>query len=151
MVTQDNTLLDGQAAAVLKPMPDKIRVLRDDIFTTAGPSSPLATGDPTVLMQQDEARVRVLNGTGSADLSQRTAKFLASQGMNVTEVGNASSVYQKTTVVIYGPKLYALNYILKMFGIETNNQIIFTPDPGSPVDLEIRIGNDWVDKIPAGY
>jgi len=151
MVVFDNAILDGQDASVLKPLPDKIRVLRDDIFTTTGPSSPLATGDLLVLMQQDEARVRVLNGSSAGDLAQRTATFLASQGMNVTEVGNAPNGYQQTTVVIYGPKLYALHYILKEFGITANSQIIFSPDPGSPVDLEIRLGNDWISQLPAGF
>ena len=151
MTTMVNTTLDGQAASVLKPIPDKIRVVRDDIFTTTGPTSPLATGDPVVLMQQDEARVRVLNGSGAGDLAQRTATFLGSQGMTVTEVGGAANGYQQTTVVIYSPKLYALRFIISTFGITANTQIIFAPDPASPVDLEIRLGNDWISQLPAGF
>lgn len=151
MVTQDKTVLDGQAADVLKPLPDKIRVLRDDIFTTSGPTSPLATGDPLVLMQQDGARVRILNGSVAGDLGQRTATYLRSQGMNVTEVGAAQNGYDQTTVIIYGPKLYALLFILRTFDITANNQIVFKPDLTAPVDLEIRLGNDWISKLPAGF
>jgi len=33
MVTFDNTVLGGQDASVMKPIPDKIRILRDEIFT----------------------------------------------------------------------------------------------------------------------
>jgi len=35
--------------------------------------------------------------------------------------------------------------------IASSNQIVFKPDPAQPVDLEIRLGNDWVGRLPAGY
>ncbi|MFZ5881182.1 MAG: LCP family protein [Chloroflexota bacterium] len=149
MTTQASAVFpDGQAASVLKPMHDKIRVLRDDIFISGGPTSPKAAGDPTVLMQQDEARVRVVNSSLQADLGQRTANMLISQGMNVTEVSGGLNV-QSTSVVIYGPKLYTLKYILALFGLG-NNQIIFK-DEASTVDIEIILGNDWMGRLPAGY
>ena len=51
MVTFDNTVLGGQAASIMKPIADKIRVLRDEIFTSSGPLSPMAQGDTVSLMQ----------------------------------------------------------------------------------------------------
>lgn len=147
----DNVTLAGQAASIVKPIADKIRVLRDEIFTTGGATSPMATGDPAELMRQDEARVRILNGTVQPDLAQRTGNFLISQGMQVTEVGTAQNGYQNTTVVIYGPKLYALRYLISTFGIMASNQIIFSADASSTVDIEVRLGNDWVSRLPAGY
>jgi polyisoprenyl-teichoic acid--peptidoglycan teichoic acid transferase len=66
MVALDSTVLGGEAASVMKPLPDKIRVLRDEIFTTGGALKPIAAqGDPTALMQADGARVRMLNGSFS--------------------------------------------------------------------------------------
>jgi len=147
----DNVTLAGQAASIVKPIADKIRVLRDEIFSTGGATSPMATGDPAELMRQDEARVRILNGTVQPDLAQRTGNFLISQGMQVTEVGTAQNGYQSTTVVIYGPKLYALRYLISTFGITASNQIIFSADASSTVDIEVRLGNDWVSRLPAGY
>lgn len=149
MATMANVELDGLDASVLKPMPDKIRVLRDEIFLTGGPTSPKASGDATVLMQQDEARVRVVNSSLDGTLGQRTANYLISQGMNVTEVTAGLNV-QNSAVVIYGPKLYALRYLLSMFGIGSSSQITFSKDP-STVDVEIIIGNDWMNRLPAGY
>jgi LCP family protein required for cell wall assembly len=146
MTTLDSIVLSGQDASILKPMPDKIRVLRDDIFLTGGPTSPKATGDPTVLMQQDEARVRVANHSLAADLGQRTANYLISQGMNVTEISSGQNI-QNTSVVIYGPKLYTLKYIFALFGIGASNQVTFSADP-STVDIEIRLGNDWMNRLP---
>jgi LCP family protein required for cell wall assembly len=146
----DNVTLAGQNASIVKPIPDKIRVLRDEIFSVGGAVSPKATGDPVGLMQQDEARVRVLDGTGTANLAQRTANYLISQGMQVTEAGQAQRGYQNTTIVIYGPKLYALRYLVSTFGIGSASQIVFANEPGA-VDLEIRLGTDWLSKIPAGF
>jgi LCP family protein required for cell wall assembly len=149
MVSLNNTTLGGADAAVMKPLPDKIRVLRDEIFTTGGAISPLATqGDPTALMQADGARVRVLNGSFSPGLDVNTGNYLISQGVPVTEVGTADRAYDATTVVLYGPKLYTLKYLQSMFGIANPAQIVFSPDPSSTVDIELRLGNDWANNNP---
>ena len=146
MVSLDNTTLGGADAAVMKPLPDKIRVLRDEIFTSGGAISPMAQGDPTALMQADGARVRVLNGSFSPGLDVATGNYLISMGVPVTEVGTADRAYDATTVVVYGPKLYTLKYLQSMFGIANPAQIVFSPDPSSTVDLEVRLGNNWANS-----
>jgi LCP family protein required for cell wall assembly len=151
MVLPDNTTLAGQDAAVLKPIPDKIRILRDEIFSSVGPLSPLAQGDPVTLMKADAARVRVFNGTYTAGLDSRTGNYLVSQGMNVTEIGQASQTYGRTTIVVYSPKLYTLKYLVAVFGVTAYDQIIFKSEPGSAVDIEVRLGDDWINNVPAGY
>jgi len=149
MVTFDSVVLAGQDASIFKPIPDKIRVLRDEIFSSGGPLSPMATGDPTALMQEDAARVRVVNGTYTEGLPERTGNYLLSQGMQVVEAGGyADRQYDRTTVVIYGPKLYTVRYLITLFGIDTVNQIVFSPDPSSTVDIEIRVGADALNLIP---
>ena len=151
MVSFANVTLGGQPASIYKPIPDKIRVLRDEIFTSSGPTSPIAQGDPLALMKADAARVRVTNNTYTADLDGRTGNFLIAQGMQVTERGAPTGVSDRTVIIVYSPKLYALRYLINTFGIKSSNQIFFKPDPSSTVDLEIRIGNDWVSRLPAGY
>jgi len=149
MVTLDNVILGGQNADIFKPIPDKIRVLRDEIFSAAGPLSPMATGDPVALMQEDGARVRVVNGTYTEGLPERTGNYLLSQGMQVVEAGGyASSQYARTTIVIYGPKLYTLRYLISVFGVSATNQILFAPDAASTVDIEVRVGADALNIIP---
>jgi polyisoprenyl-teichoic acid--peptidoglycan teichoic acid transferase len=149
MVSLDNTTLGGADAAVMKPLPDKIRVLRDEIFTSSGAISPLAAqSDPTALMQADGARVRVLNGSFSPGLDVNTGNYLISQGVPVTEVGTADRAYDTTTVVLYGPKLYTLKYLQSMFGIANPAQIVISPNPSSTVDIEVRLGNDWANNNP---
>ncbi len=151
MVTYATVTLGGQAASIFKPIPDKIRVLRDQIFTASGPLSPIAQGDPVTLMRADAARVRVTNNTYTAQLDSRTGNYLIAQGMQVTELGRPTGASNQTVIVLYSPKLYTLRYLITTFGVVSSNQIQVKIDPSSAVDIEIRLGNDWVSRLPAGY
>ena len=149
MVSLDNTTLGGENASVMKPLPDKIRELRDQIFTSSGALSPLAAqGDPTALAQADASRVRLLNGSFAPGLDQTTGQFLVNQGIQVTEIGTADRAYDRTTVILYAPKLYTLKYFQTLFGISSSTQILISPDPTSSVDIEVRLGNDWANSNP---
>ncbi|MEW6405976.1 MAG: LCP family protein, partial [Chloroflexota bacterium] len=145
-----NTTLNGVPASVLRPVPDLIRVLRDEIFTAEGPASPLAQGDLAALMQSEGARVRVTNNTYTAELARRTANFLQAQGVQVTEIGVPTGDESRTMLVIYSPRLYTLKFLTELFNL-TSYQIIMKPDPTTSVEFEIRLGEDWVGKLPARY
>ena len=145
-----NVTLNGVPASVLRPIPDMIRILRDEIFIPGGPLSPLAQGDATTLMQSDAARIRIINNTYTADLDGRTANFLMAQGMQVTDYGIPTGWSEQTVLILYSPKLYALRYLTETFGVGSN-QIVIQPDSDATVDIEIRIGEDWVSKLPTGY
>jgi LCP family protein required for cell wall assembly len=150
MLGLGNVVLGGQNASILRPIPDQIRILRDQIFTVSGPLSPMATGYPTDLMQADRARIRVLNGTSTSELDTRTGGYLSQLGMLVTEYGD-TKVATRTTILLYSPKLYALRYLLDTFGITRSSQILIKSDPSQTVDIEIRLGQDWVNQLPVGY
>jgi LCP family protein required for cell wall assembly len=149
MVSYGNVILGGLNASIFKPLPDKIRVLRDEIFTASGPAGPLAQGDPVSLLAADEARIRVLNGTSVGPLEERTAIFLSRQGLHVTELGNTKAA-SRTTIIVYSPKLYTLKFLKDLFGMTNNTAIIIKPDPSQTVDIEIRLGKDWISKLPEG-
>jgi len=147
MVALDSTVLGGENASILKPLPDKIRVLRDEIFTSGGPLSPLAAqNDPNALMRADAARVRLLNGSFTPALEVNTGNYFLTQGMAVTEVGPADRAYDRTVVILYSGKLYTLKYLQSIFGIDSSTQILIRPDPTSTVDVEVRLGNDWANN-----
>lgn len=149
MVSLGNVTLDGVQASIFKPFPDKIRELRDQIFTSGGPLSPLASqGDATELMKADGARVRLLNGSFTPNLEVNTGNYFITQGMGVTEVGPADRAYDRTVIVLYSPKLYTLKYLQTVFGITSSTQIRIQPDPTSTVDVEVRLGNDWANSNP---
>lgn len=147
MGSLDNVILGGENASILKPFPDKIRELRDQIF--GGAVSPLAAqGDATALMQADGARVRILNGSFTPNLEVATGNYFLGQGMLVTEVNPADRAYDNTVIYLYSPKLYTLKYLQAVFGISSSTQIRIEPDPTASVDVEIRLGNDWATSNP---
>lgn len=149
MVSLDSVKLAGQDASIMKPFPDKIRELRDKIFTSGGPLSPLAaSGDPTALMQADGSRVRLLNGTYTPNLEVNTGNYLLTKGLGVTEVGAADRAYDNTVIILYKPKLYTMKYLQSVFGITSGAQIRIQSDPSQTVDVEVRLGNDWAANNP---
>jgi LCP family protein required for cell wall assembly len=143
MAMLTSVVIDKQKASILQPYPDKIRVLRDEIFSAAGALSPMASGDPAILMQEDAAHVRILNGTTTEGLSERTRDYLFAQGIQAVEAGGyAGRQYSRTTIVMYTPKLYTLQYLIDKFGVTATSQILITPNVTSDVDIEIRVGTD---------
>ncbi len=143
--------LNGVPSSVLRPIPDMIRVLRDEIFIPGGPVSPLAQGDLKTLMQTDMARIRITNNTYTSNLDERTANFLTAQGMQVAEFGVPTGRSDQTVLIMYSSKLYTLRYLVDALRITNGTQIIIRPDPTATVDIEIHIGEDWVGRLPVGY
>jgi len=149
-VIPDSVMVNGVNASILRPIPEKIRVLRDQVFGITTPNGPLAKGRLLELMQADSARVRILNGTSTAQLDVLTGNYLKEQGMIVTDYGD-TKLSNRTVVILYSPKLYTLRFLLDMFGITSSTQILMKPDTSQGVDIEIRLGKDWVGKLPIGY
>ncbi|MFZ1042635.1 MAG: LCP family protein [Anaerolineales bacterium] len=153
-MTMANTTLAGQPASVYKPIPDKIRLIKDEVFTTGGPISPLAQGDPIALMQADKAHVGVLNGTYATNLDQRTANYFTSLGLSVAGTGRASQLYGQTTVYMCSPKLYTLRYLMARGVISSGSQIYFNTKQCQSyqgVDVIVVLGSDWVPKLPSNF
>jgi len=133
---------------ILLPDTDKIRQLRDAIFTSTGPASPLAetvVGDPAELMKQESAQISVLNGTYTAGLASKTGEYLNNQGINVTVTGNAQELSEYTTIIDYSGKPYTVRYLVEMMHIDPNH-IYNRYDPNSEVDIAILLGADWVEN-----
>jgi hypothetical protein len=108
----------------------------------------MASGDPLALMQADAARLRVVNGTSTAGLSRQVGNYFLTQGMRVVEMDAESERrYERTTIVLYGPKLYSLRYLITFFGIDRPGQIVFQQDPASNVEIEVRVGTDALGII----
>ncbi len=152
MITMSSTVLDGQNASVFKPKPDQIRILRDEIFGGGVVGAMADAGDPVQLSKQENARIRINNGAFAQDFGQRTASYLQGLGLNVTEL-TSTGQFDRTVIILYSPKLYTMRFLLYLFGINGDSgtsQIRFDPNPSSPVDVEIRLGNDVANanRIP---
>jgi LCP family protein required for cell wall assembly len=134
-------LPDG--AQVLKPVPDQIRLLRDEIFTLTDAVAPsIQLDDPAAASAQEGARVAVRNGAGIEGLATSTAEYLRGLGVNVVEVGNADRMdYTKTVIVDYTGNPYTSRYLMTLLELDPS-QILFQTVPDSPVDVAVICGPD---------
>lgn len=147
MVSFATVSLNGIPSSVLRPHPDAIRILRDELFLPGGPLHPQARGGLLALAVADGARLRVVNTTGIPGLGRRTAETLSSQGLQVMQVDSSGEELERSKLVLYAPKLYAWRYLIEMFGVKEDHLILQTSGE-EEVDIEIRIGLDWADKLP---
>jgi LCP family protein required for cell wall assembly len=148
MVTLQDLMIDGQKQSVFKPISDKIRLLRDEIFTASGALSPMATGEALELAKQEGATVAVYNSSQTPGLAQRTADYFKSQGINVVATGNSQLFPGATQVVDHRGKLYMLRYLKELFGLNSGAQIVSKYDPASEADIDIILSDDWASKNP---
>lgn len=137
--------------SIVKPIPDKIRVMRDEIFTAGGPLGPVANptqaADPAAMMQAEQARVVVQNGTGVDGVATLVSTFLRNQGVNVIQEGNADQMYGQMTLIDYTGKPYTLAYLAKTLNIDTSH-IFSRYDPNSPADVAVVVGQNYQESIP---
>jgi polyisoprenyl-teichoic acid--peptidoglycan teichoic acid transferase len=139
-----NTSPDGDQ--VLKPRPEQIRLLRDEIFTADGPVSPAAVGaEPQDLMRMEGASLSILNGSGTPGLATRTAEYLAGEGAQVGSTGDAPEAYNATTIITYTGNPYTLKYLVEVMDIN-KNRIYHRYDPSSQVDIVLYLGYDWANN-----
>jgi len=133
--------LDGQF--ILIPIPDQIRLLRDEVFTPDAASSPVtANMSLTQLVLEESARVAVLNGTTTPGLAALTTELLTDLGVFVTSTDNADGLYAESTIFDYTGKPHTLQLLIERLNINPA-RIFHSYDPSSSVDIELILGNDW--------
>jgi LCP family protein required for cell wall assembly len=133
---------------ILIPIPDKIRLVRDNVFTTGGPVSPAAVGqDPKALMDAEKAKVSVRNGSTTSGLAAKTSTYLKGQGVNIVDEATADRAYEATELVIYSGKPYTAQFLAKLFNIPSA-RILNKYDPNAQFDIVINLGRDWANKNP---
>jgi LCP family protein required for cell wall assembly len=133
---------------VLKPITDKIRLLRDDIFAESTHLSPAAQNlGPVELVNAEKPRITILNGTATAGLAARTTEYLQSQGIAVETTGNADQLYTNTTVFDYTGKPYTLKYLVDLMNV-SEYRIFSRYDQTSQTDVVVILGADWAAQNP---
>ncbi|MBL6966008.1 MAG: LCP family protein [Anaerolineales bacterium] len=128
--------------SILVPYPDRIRVLRDEIFDTSGSLSPLAVGDPLDLLAQEGTSIAVWNGSDDPGLTLRTANYLRAQGATVVETRELDELYANTTLVDHVGRPYTMQYLTSLFDVNTRH-IQFNYEYGNAVDVVVVLGDDW--------
>ncbi len=137
------TAPDGQQ--VLVPVRENIRALRDDLFAPPAIPTPSISNLPEG-MQQEEARIAILNGTHIFGLAAATESYLEEYNFDIVEIGNADSAeYQTTQIIDYGSHPNTANYLVWLMGIPPLN-IKLGEDPEGDYDILIILGDDW--RVP---
>jgi hypothetical protein len=132
---------------ILVPIPDKIRLLRDEVFATGGGIGPVAEGELIDLVAQEAARVSVRNGSYMTGLASSTAEWMRTQGVNVVEETNADyTVYSSITV--YNATPYAVKWLSQTMGVNSSQQITYAYDPNAAVDVVVVLGDEWANNNP---
>jgi LCP family protein required for cell wall assembly len=135
---------------VLKPLPDQIRLLRDQVFAPAGSISPYADSDedPQVLMAEESAALSILNGTFTPGLAGRTSDYLQSLDANVITIGDASEKpYPYTTVYDHTGNPYTIQFLVELMNI-SKFRVLSRFAPDSEVDVTVILGEDWIGNNP---
>ncbi len=139
---------NGQALSILQPIPGKIRELRDQIFLGEDAPGPLAKGSLLDLMGQENPTISLLNGSHTADLTDKTAAYFRSLGFTVVHEGTASQHSSVTRVVASRGLPYSLKYLQQLFNFTSSSQIIYSNAKDPQADLVILLGDDWAKKNP---
>lgn len=134
-------------SAILIPLPDKIRALRDEVFASNGSLTPAMEGDPLVLMQLENARITVRNATNDPTLGQRTADYFTSLGANVISVEEAGTIYETSAIIDHTGNPYALNYFVDLMGIYYT-RVYHQMAMDSTRDVEVILGTQWQYNNP---
>lgn len=150
-----STSADGMS--ILLPIPEEIFALRDQVFSNEPPTAvaPVLeiTATPAVerslqeLVAAEDARIALYNGTFTIGLAARADAYLQSQGLVVDIVDNAGENFAQTTVIDYTGNPYTVNFLSEVLGIPPS-KIYHRYDPGSELDVEVILGEDWAQVNP---
>lgn len=135
--------LSPEGLKILKPIPSKIRLLRDLVFSPEASISPaLLDLTPTELMLAEGATVAIYNGSQVSGLAGATRDYLISLGINVPLADTATELQTYTKIIDHTGNPYTLKLLVEILGIQ-KNRIFFEYDPNSEIDIEIILGSDW--------
>jgi LCP family protein required for cell wall assembly len=90
--------------------------------------------------RQEQATIRVLNGTGESNLAADVMDYLEWQGLSVLSVGNAQkSSYAHSEILIRDASKPTTSQVL---ALALNASIVSPPDPTLATDVVVIVGQD---------
>jgi hypothetical protein len=72
---------------------------------------------------------------------------LAGIGAHIVEVRAADTAYSQSLVIDHSGNPYTLAFLLEWMGL-SNARIVHDFNPTSPIDVEVRLGSDWLAGNP---
>jgi LCP family protein required for cell wall assembly len=145
MASPETILFNGYSYNVLVPDREKLRILRDQMFSAGAATAPITlnTSDALTLALAEGARIQILNGTMNGDLAEKTAALLKAKGFNVVGTGNTDATTY--TKISYGNASYTAAYLQNLMAV-SSNLMIYHYDPNASADIIIYLGDDWINN-----
>lgn len=128
--------------SILIPLPDKINLVRDQVFASAGGLGPQTPGSPQERMQAEQARIAVYDGAGAAGILERTLQYLQNLGASITVSSPAAQPYAATTIIDHTGNPHTLQFLVDLMKIRPG-RIYIQYDPNASIDVEVFLGSDW--------
>jgi len=135
---------DGQQ--VLVPLRNRMRELRDYLFTSDAPM-PEEESSSAARLKDEAATIAVLNGTLTTGLAGSVSERLQQEGLRVEHIGNAdrSDVVQ-SLVIAHTGKTYTAEYVARCLGLP-QEAVVHGSDPAAEYDISLILG---ADSQPSG-
>jgi LCP family protein required for cell wall assembly len=128
--------------AVLVPIRENIRELRDELFSAPTVPTPVIE-DLDQTMSEESAHIAIYNGTPRFGLAAETEAYLVNKGVNVVEIGNAdSSEYRSTQIIDYGSHPATTQYLTQLMFVPPLN-VTNGSRPLGEFDVLLILGSDW--------
>ena len=130
--------------SILQVIPDKLLILRDEVFATAPPPAPTEIAAMSVEERAaaEDAVISLQNGTLTSGLAARTDAYLQSKGITAAHIANADMLYRQTSITDYSGKPATVEYLAQLLSV-TPSQIYHSYDPNTQFDVVIILGEDW--------
>ncbi len=160
----------GQQVYALVPNEEAILAVRDRVFAPPPPTptpAPQATATPAATATRAQATLSptplpptptpplgvsqalaehptllVENGTTTAHLACRTARWLRSQGFDSVEIGNAADRYANSLLLVYADRPQTVAFLQAWLHLP-DDRLRFLSAEAPPADLVLILGDDW--------
>lgn len=100
-------------------------------------------------LKKENAKIMILNGTGTAGLATKTSKELKSYGYNILSVGDAPTKNYTSTVLVDlrgGKNKYTQSYLEKRLGVKAASRLPDASINASAADFVIIIGSNETSR-----
>ena len=145
--TMSTTVVTPQGAMVQMADWDKVRVLVEDLFPMSGSAAAPTPSLLSMPLANEEARIRVQNGTTASNMAEQTTADLRENGFNVIRYDSADRLdYDQTWITVYVDKPYTVQALAKYLGITPQN-IRYQLEVKSDVDILVILGQDYVQSV----
>ncbi len=136
------TAPDGQA--IYLPIPDRLRILRNTIFTSSVSSGPMTIDE---LVAAENTQITLVNESGDEALGRLTVRYLAENGLEAVEMIQSEKTRPLTRLVDHASNPYTLRCLIDLLQVAPS-EIYISLDMTAEAEMVIYLGEDWAQEYP---